>query len=85
MAYDSKEEAERQMWLANGRNVTVVSAVSEEKSKNRPLLHNLTSLQQEANDLYGYTAKETLDTAQSLYEKKLITYPRTDCNLTYKT
>lgn len=79
MAYDSKEEAERQMWLANGRNVTVVSAVSEEKSKNRPLLHNLTSLQQEANDLYGYTAKETLDTAQSLYEKKLITYPRTDC------
>mgnify|MGYP002544187085 FL=1 len=79
MAYDSKEEAERQMWLANGRNVTVVSAVSEEKSKNRPLLHNLTSLQQKANDLYGYTAKETLDTAQSLYEKKLITYPRTDC------
>lgn len=80
MAYDSKEEAERQMWLANGRNVTVVSAVSKEKSKNRPLLHNLTSLQQEANEQYGYTAKETLDAAQSLYEKRLLTYPRTDCN-----
>lgn len=78
--FDSREEAERQMRSANGRNVTVVSAVSEEKSKNRPLLHNLTSLQQEANDRYGYTAKETLDAAQSLYEKRLLTYPRTDCN-----
>ena len=80
MAYDSKEEAERQMRSSNGRNVTVVSAVSKEKSKNRSLLHNLTSLQQEANEQYGYTAKETLDAAQSLYEKRLLTYPRTDCN-----
>lgn len=78
-AYNSKEEAERQMRSANGREARVLSAVSETKSKNRPLLHNLTLLQQEANDLYGYTAKKTLDTAQSLYEKKLITYPRTDC------
>lgn len=78
-AYNSKEEAERQMRSANGREARVLSAVSETKSKKRPLLHNLTSLQQEANDLYGYTAKKTLDTAQSLYEKKLITYPRTDC------
>lgn len=77
--FDTREEAERQMKWANGSEVKVISAVTEEKSKNRPLLHNLTSLQQEANDLYGYTAKETLDTAQSLYEKKLITYPRTDC------
>lgn len=77
--FDTREEAERQMRSANGREARVLSAVSETKSKNRPLLHNLTSLQQEANDLYGYTAKETLDTAQSLYEKKLITYPRTDC------
>ena len=79
-AFDTREEAERQMNSANGKKVSVVSAVSESKSKNRPLLHNLTSLQQEANNLYGYTAKETLDAAQSLYEKKLITYPRTDCN-----
>lgn len=78
--YNSREEAERQRSLSNGREVSVISAVSGNRSKNRPLLHNLTSLQQEANNLYGYTAKETLDTAQSLYEKKLITYPRTDCN-----
>ena len=77
--YESREEAERQMNYANGRNVSVVSAVRENKSKNRPLLHCLTSLQQEANKVYGYTAKQTLDAAQSLYEKKLITYPRTDC------
>ena len=77
--FDTREKAERQMRSANGREARVLSAVSETKSKNRPLLHNLTSLQQEANDMYGYTAKETLDTAQSLYEKKLITYPRTDC------
>ena len=79
-AFDTREEAERQVNSANGKEVSVISAVRESKSKNRPLLHNLTSLQQEANELYGYTAKETLDTAQSLYEKKLITYPRTDCN-----
>lgn len=79
-AFNSRVEAERQMNFANGQAVSVVSAVRESKSRNRPLLHNLTSLQQEANNLYGYTAKETLDAAQSLYEKKLITYPRTDCN-----
>lgn len=79
-AYDSREEAERQMRLANGKEISVISAKSEEKSKNRPLRHNLTSLQQEANEQYGYTAKETLDAAQSLYEKRLLTYPRTDCN-----
>lgn len=79
-AFDTRDEAERQMRSSNGKEISVISAKSEEKSKNRPLLHNLTSLQQEANDRYGYTAKETLDAAQSLYEKRLLTYPRTDCN-----
>lgn len=79
-AFDTRDEAERQMRSANGKEISVISAKSEEKSKNRPLLHNLTSLQQEANEQYGYTAKETLDAAQSLYEKRLLTYPRTDCN-----
>lgn len=78
--FDTRDEAERQMSSANGKEISVISAKSEEKSKNRPLLHNLTSLQQEANEQYGYTAKETLDAAQSLYEKRLLTYPRTDCN-----
>ena len=79
-AFDTRDEAERQMRSANGKEISVISAKSEERSKNRPLLHNLTSLQQEANEQYGYTAKETLDAAQSLYEKRLLTYPRTDCN-----
>lgn len=79
-AFDTRDEAERQMRSANGKEISVISAKSEEKSKNRPLLHNLTSLQQEANEQYGYTAKETLDAAQRLYEKRLLTYPRTDCN-----
>ena len=43
-----------------------------------PKLFDLTSLQREANRIYGYTAKQTLDLAQALYEKKLLTYPRTD-------
>lgn len=78
--WDSSEEAERKLALCRERTVTVISAVSEEKKINRPLLHSLTALQQEANRIYGFTAKETLETAQSLYEKKMITYPRTDCN-----
>lgn len=60
--------------------VKVSGIESGEKSKNRPLLYSLTSLQQDANNIYGFTAKQTLNTAQSLYEKKFITYPRTDCN-----
>ena len=45
-----------------------------------PKLFDLTALQKEANRIFGYTAKQTLDLAQSLYEKKLLTYPRTDSN-----
>ena len=43
-----------------------------------PKLYDLTSLQRDANRIYGYTAQQTLDYLQSLYEKKLATYPRTD-------
>lgn len=53
--------------------------VAKEKNTERaPKLYDLTTLQREANRFFGYTAKQTLDYAQSLYEKKLITYPRTD-------
>ena len=55
-----------------------ISLVKEKKSIAPPKLFDLTSLQREANRIYGYTAKQTLDLAQSLYEKKLLTYPRTD-------
>ena len=50
----------------------------KEKLEKPPALYDLTSLQRDANRVLGYTAKQTLDYAQSLYEKKLLTYPRTD-------
>ena len=56
------------------------SLVKEKKTIAPPKLFDLTSLQREANRIYGYTAKQTLDLAQALYEKKLLTYPRTDSN-----
>lgn len=78
--FDTAEEAEEVCAKCSGKTVTVISAKSENKIENRPLLHSLTSLQREANDVYGMTAADTLKAAQSLYEKKLITYPRTDSN-----
>jgi DNA topoisomerase-3 len=78
--FDSREEAEAIAEKCNGKNAVVSSVIAEEKKENRPLLHSLTSLQREANEVYGMTAATTLKTAQSLYEKKLLTYPRTDSN-----
>lgn len=52
--------------------------VREKKTEKPPKLYDLTTLQREANRVFGYPAKQTLDYAQSLYEKKLLTYPRTD-------
>ena len=51
---------------------------SKEKTVKPPKLYDLTTLQREANRIYGMTAQQTLNAAQSLYEQKLITYPRTD-------
>ena len=56
----------------------VASCESVEKTKNPPTLYDLNTLQIDANRWFGYTAKKTLELAQSLYEKKLMTYPRTD-------
>jgi len=58
--------------------VVCVSVTKEQKKENPPKLYDLTTLQREANRIFGYTAKQTLEYAQSLYEKKLLTYPRTD-------
>ena len=57
---------------------SVVSTAAKEKSESPPQLYDLTALQRDANRLLGFTAQQTLDYAQSLYEKRLITYPRTD-------
>ena len=62
----------------DGKKATCVSVVREKKTEKPPKLYDLTTLQREANRVFGYTAKQTLDYAQSLYEKKLLTYPRTD-------
>ena len=58
--------------------VVCTSVTKEQKKEHPPKLYDLTTLQREANRIFGYTAKQTLDYAQSLYEKKLLTYPRTD-------
>ncbi|MCR5122804.1 MAG: type IA DNA topoisomerase, partial [Ruminococcus sp.] len=78
--FDSREEAEAVAEKCKGKSAAVSSIIAEKKTENRPLLHSLTSLQREANELYGMTAAATLKAAQSLYEKKLLTYPRTDSN-----
>ena len=73
-----KGEAERIAADCNGKAATVKSVERKDKTDKPPKLYDLTSLQRDANRLYGYTAQQTLDYAQSLYEKKLCTYPRTD-------
>ena len=61
-----------------GQSVVVKSVERQEKKENPPLLFDLTTLQRTANKELGFTAQQTLDYLQSLYEKKLCTYPRTD-------
>lgn len=71
-------EAEQVKAACAGSSVICTSVSCEQKKEQPPKLYDLTALQREANRLLGYTAKQTLDYAQSLYEKKLLTYPRTD-------
>lgn len=75
---DDKAAAERIVNDCKNKSVTVAGYTKEEKSTSPPKLFDLTSLQREANKIYGFTSKQTSDYAQNLYEKKLITYPRTD-------
>lgn len=62
----------------NGKTAVITKAESIEKTTKPPKLYDLTTLQREANRYFGYTAKQTLDYTQKLYEAKLVTYPRTD-------
>ncbi len=71
-------EAEQMKAACHNRQAVCVSLDKEHKTVKPPKLFDLTTLQREANRVYGFTAKQTLDYAQSLYERKLITYPRTD-------
>ena len=73
------EAAARQMKAACEKSQAVCTSLKKEKKTAAPpKLFDLTALQREANRLYGFTAKQTLDYAQALYEKRLLTYPRTD-------
>lgn len=76
--FEDMSEAVRLADLCKNNSVMVRSVEKKEKSEKAPLLYDLTTLQREANRLLGYTAQQTLDYLQSLYEKKLCTYPRTD-------
>ena len=73
-----KAEADALKGACEAETAVCVSLTREKKTAAPPKLFDLTSLQREANRIFGYTAKQTLDLAQSLYEKRLLTYPRTD-------
>ena len=75
------QKADAELLLSKCRKeerVTVQKMERKEKSESPPQLYDLTALQRDANRLLGFTAQQTLDYAQSLYEKRIITYPRTD-------
>ena len=74
----SMDEADTLRKACAGASAICSSAKREKKTEQPPKLYDLTTLQREANRLFGFTAKQTLDYAQQLYEKKLLTYPRTD-------
>ena len=73
-----KTAAEQLKEACQGATVTIKKVERKEKSEKPPALYDLTTLQRDANRLLGFTAQQTLDYLQSLYEKKLCTYPRTD-------
>ena len=73
-----RAEAERIAALCDGKEARIIKLEQKERLEQPPRLYDLTSLQRDANRLLGYTAQQTLDYAQSLYEKKLASYPRTD-------
>ena len=74
----TEEEAKKIASACEKKQAVVSSLRQETKTVNPPKLYDLTTLQREANRYYGFTAQQTLDLVQTLYEKKLLTYPRTD-------
>ena len=75
---DDKNKADEVAGACQNGQALVTSVLKEEKTVAPPKLYDLTTLQRDANRLFGFTAKQTLEYTQSLYEKKLATYPRTD-------
>lgn len=75
---DDENTADMLVNSCNNSLVTITSVKCEVKTEKASKLYDLTTLQRDANKAYGYTAQQTLDYTQSLYEGKLVTYPRTD-------
>ena len=75
-----KKAAEKLKAACAGQTATVRRVEKKQRNASPPKLYDLTSLQRDGNRLFGYTAQQVLDYAQALYEKKLLTYPRTDSN-----
>jgi DNA topoisomerase III len=74
-----RTEAEQKLAEVQAAGAATIQTLrTTDKTEKPPLLYDLTSLQRDANSYYGFTAQQTLDYTQSLYEKKLVTYPRTD-------
>ena len=78
--FTTRTEAENVKSKCENQPCKVTSVKANRKKENRPLLFSLTSLQVEANEKFGFSAATTLTVMQSLYEKKFLTYPRTDSN-----
>lgn len=77
--FEKKDEAEKILnILKEQKNAMVTKIDPVDKQEKAPQLYSLTALQRDANRFLGFTAQQTLDYTQSLYEKKLVTYPRTD-------
>ena len=76
--FPDRTEAQQLAKKCQNQNAVVSDIRHSDKEEKAPALYDLTTLQRDANRLLGYTAQQTLDYLQSLYEKKLLTYPRTD-------
>lgn len=73
-----KSQADSLRNACDNQTITILNVEQKEKTEKPPKLYDLTTLQREANKILGFTANQTLEYVQSLYEKKLCTYPRTD-------
>ena len=80
-----KEEADKVASDCKERMCQVEKEDVQTKTVRAPKLYDLTSLQRDANRIFGYTAQQTLDSVQEMYEKKLVTYPRTDSQMRWGT
>ena len=76
--FEDKEQAESIIQKIKGQELVVESVTKKNEKSNPPQLYDLTSLQQDMNKRFGFTADQTLKIAQNLYEGKFLTYPRTD-------